>query len=160
MEIKQAREAYRAQKRNAKTRGIEFLLTFEEWLEWWGDDLDKRGVGPNDLQMQRPADTGPYALGNIRKGTPKTNAVTMGRMERLRHTEQAGKERIAVQDAMMFAHSAPDPDPVERKHVLQPWRNRGDDPRLVLLKDLPKKTGFLGRGNKKVVRKMAKQLKA
>jgi len=28
--------AYWAQKDNARRRGVEFLLTFDEWIEWWG----------------------------------------------------------------------------------------------------------------------------
>ena len=81
MDIAKAKQAYRTQKRGARHRGIEWQLTFEQWQEWWGEDLPKRGRGRNDLSMQRPCDSGPYALGNIRKGTPKDNARTRAAMQ-------------------------------------------------------------------------------
>jgi hypothetical protein len=158
MDTKKARVAYQSQKSNAKRRGIGFLLTFEQWLEWWGDDLEKRGVGQFSLQMQRKADTGPYELGNIRKGTPRDNAKTMGRMVRLHTTERADKDRIARQDALMGARSEPDIDPVERKHILQPWLNRVDAPVLAEIKELmPKRKGYLGL-RQKVFKKQAKKI--
>lgn len=76
LDIKKARQRYHAQKNQAKLRGIEWRLIFTEWLEWWGDDLDRRGAHRGQLSMQRIADSGPYALGNIRKGYPKDNART------------------------------------------------------------------------------------
>ena len=59
--------AYLSQKNNAKIRGIKFLLTFEEWRDWWGDDFDNRGCTTDKLVMARIGDEGPYALGNIKK---------------------------------------------------------------------------------------------
>jgi hypothetical protein len=70
------KNAYSTQRNNALARGIEWELTFEEWLAWWGDDLVRRGSGHDKLQMQRIADSGSYSLGNIRKGYPKDNART------------------------------------------------------------------------------------
>jgi len=64
---------YTSQKGHAKHRGIEFNLTFEEWMDWWGDDFDKRGRGKDDLVMARIGDTGPYELGNIKKITFSEN---------------------------------------------------------------------------------------
>jgi hypothetical protein len=80
MDIAKAKQAYRNQKYGAKRRGIEWQLTFEQWLEFWGDDLPERGRGRHNLSMQRPCDSGPYALGNIRKGTPKDNGRTRAAM--------------------------------------------------------------------------------
>jgi hypothetical protein len=65
--------AYTNQKNKATKRGIKFLLTFAEWLEWWGDDLYRRGRKRNDLQMCRFDDAGHYELGNIYKGTQSQN---------------------------------------------------------------------------------------
>ena len=76
MDTSKARSAYLSQKSNAKRRGIEFHLTFEQWMEFWGDDLARRGPGRYELGMQRPCDSGPYAVGNIRKGTPADNVRT------------------------------------------------------------------------------------
>ncbi len=71
-----ARQKFHAQRGQAKRRGIEWQLTFEQWFQWWGEDLDKRGPRAWQLSMQRVGDAGPYALGNIRKGTPKDNGRT------------------------------------------------------------------------------------
>lgn len=78
MDIQEAKHKFDVQRGNAKRRGIEWKFTFEQWLEWWGDDIDRRGVGPDDLQMQRYHDKGPYSPENVRKGVPKDNAKTRG----------------------------------------------------------------------------------
>ena len=66
-------DAYVKHKSKAKQRGVEFLLTFEEWRDWWGDDFDSRGRVKGGLVMARHGDTGPYALGNIYKTTCEEN---------------------------------------------------------------------------------------
>ncbi len=70
------RVAFISQKSQAERRGIEWGLTFEQWLEWWGADLAQRGCRAHELSMQRFKDEGPYALGNVYKGTPQQNADT------------------------------------------------------------------------------------
>ncbi len=50
---------------NATRREIVFLLTLEEWTSFWGDNLELRGKGPDDLCMGRYGDEGPYRIGNI-----------------------------------------------------------------------------------------------
>ncbi|PRE20310.1 hypothetical protein [Burkholderia multivorans] len=76
MSLAKYRIAFNLQRHNAGRRGIGWELTFEQWLEWWGEDIERRGVGPDRLQMQRIADAGPYAIGNIKKGVPKQNSKT------------------------------------------------------------------------------------
>ena len=56
-------------------RGIDWHLTFEEWLEWWGTDIVNRGSGHDDMCMCRYGDTGPYSLDNIYKDTHLNNSV-------------------------------------------------------------------------------------
>ena len=80
MDAESALRAYRSQQSNAKARGISWELTFHQWCTWWGDDIGKRGAGHDKLCMQRVADTGPYALDNIRKGYPLDNALTRSLM--------------------------------------------------------------------------------
>jgi hypothetical protein len=65
--------AYNVQKKRAQHRGIEFLLTLEQWCKWWGDDFDNRGCTKGKLVMARYGDKGPYALGNIKKITCSEN---------------------------------------------------------------------------------------
>lgn len=108
---------YRRQRHGARLRGIDFRLTFEQWLEWWGDDLDRRGVGPDDLQMQRQGDSGAYEIGNIRKGTPRENAKTRGAIKRAAASKRAKELREAALDAAMFQPS------VEQS----PWRDMTED---------------------------------
>lgn len=99
------RHAYAQQKANAKRRGIAWELTYDQWRAWWGDDIDKRGSGKGDLQMQRFGDSGPYALHNVRKGTPAQNSATWGRCVRNRNAQKAARDHEAMLDALMWARS-------------------------------------------------------
>jgi len=67
----------------AKKRGIAFLLTFEEWYQWWfqnGVDKNDPSIGGlkrnqlTELCMCRFNDTGPYALNNIYCSTRSQNS--------------------------------------------------------------------------------------
>ena len=54
----------------AKTRGIEFLFSFDEWIEWWEQNLgsdwfERRGRRRNQYVMARKGDEGPYQLDNV-----------------------------------------------------------------------------------------------
>ncbi len=64
---------YRQQKYGAAHRGIEFTLTYEQWLEVWGDKIANRGTGADQLGMLRRRDEGGYTYGNVYIGTPKQN---------------------------------------------------------------------------------------
>jgi len=69
------RYAYLGQRHTSKQRGIEFNLTFEEFVEFWGDDFSCRGTkNPEDLQMCRYDDEGPYQIGNIYKASKSENS--------------------------------------------------------------------------------------
>ena len=76
MDLEKALRQFHSQKHAAIRRGIGWELTFKQWLEWWGEDYRRRGRGQNQLQMQRRLDSGPYAPGNIVKGTPRQNQRT------------------------------------------------------------------------------------
>ncbi len=60
--LKKRREAYQVQVRNARRRSIEFMFSYEEWLDFWEGDLEQRGV--NGLVMARKGDVGPYSVEN------------------------------------------------------------------------------------------------
>lgn len=104
------RVAFDKQKYNAKQRGISFKLTFAEWKDFWGSDIDRRGSGACDLQMQRFADQGAYELGNIRKGTPRQNALTRCAINANRRSEQAAARHQSAIDAMLSEPSPPPSD--------------------------------------------------
>jgi hypothetical protein len=103
--VETAKRQYAAQKHGAKLRGIGWQLTFAEWLEWWGADLERRGRHHDSLQMQRIADQGPYALGNIRKGHPKDNSKTMSNALANRKAAKAKRDHEAYLDALQWALS-------------------------------------------------------
>lgn len=110
MDVDKALRAYNQQRRAARSRGIEWQFTFKTWAEWWGDDIEQRGVGQCKLQMQRLADTGPYAPDNVRKGFPRDNAKTAGRMARLRNSLRARQEIERALDMAETATEKESPD--------------------------------------------------
>lgn len=58
---------YREQKYNARGRGIEWSLTYEEWLKIWTDSgkLHLRGRKGGGYVMARFGDVGPYSVENV-----------------------------------------------------------------------------------------------
>ena len=66
-QLKIANQKYRGQQSHSKSRGIEFNLTFEEWLDIWLDSgyWHLRGKGKGKYVMSRIGDTGPYSLENV-----------------------------------------------------------------------------------------------
>lgn len=71
---------FSSQKKQAKTRGIEFHLSFDEWVDWWGEDISRRGKGAGKLQMCRYNDEGPYSLENIYKGSHSENLALSNKL--------------------------------------------------------------------------------
>lgn len=73
--IKTPRFRFNLHRGSAKQRGIQFLMTFEQWWALWAPHWDKRGytTGGN-LVMARTGDKGPYAVGNVRITTQGDNA--------------------------------------------------------------------------------------
>ena len=76
IDLRELLAAFKSQKASAKKRRIAWQFTFKQWCDWWGEDIYRRGRGPNDLQMQRKDDHGPYHPDNVHKGVPKENART------------------------------------------------------------------------------------
>lgn len=66
--MKDYRSAFYSQRNTARERGIEFLLTFDEWLQIWLDSghLQERGRKCGQYCMARFGDKGPYAIGNVK----------------------------------------------------------------------------------------------
>jgi hypothetical protein len=58
---------YANSKSNAKSRGINFTLTFEEWYDVWqaSGKWEERGKKKGQYVMSRKGDVGPYAIGNV-----------------------------------------------------------------------------------------------
>jgi hypothetical protein len=68
-------KAYTQHKSNAKTRGVEFLFTFEQWRDWWiaTGKWEQRGRGRGKYCMRRHGDIGPYSIDNVFCGTNEDN---------------------------------------------------------------------------------------
>lgn len=81
------------QKRNARRRGIEFHLTFDEWLSIWEESghLAERGIRKGQYQMARIGDCGAYCVGNVSIMTSDSN----------KKDYQWSPERRAKMSAMM-----------------------------------------------------------
>lgn len=102
---KQAKVRFGQQMHAAKTRGISWDLTFEQWLEWWGSDLEKRGSCPESLQMCRKGDVGSYSLGNIYKGTRDENFKTGHKTRGNKASVRKKCKHEAYLDSLMWAPS-------------------------------------------------------
>lgn len=59
---------YDEHKQSSRVRGIQFLLTFEEWCRIWIDSghWEERGCHRGEYCMARFGDKGPYAVGNVK----------------------------------------------------------------------------------------------
>ena len=115
MHIKKALVAFNGQKCNAKRRGIDFNLTFKQWCDFLGEDIDRRGNGRDQLQMQRPMDKGAYEVGNIKKGFPRENSKTYSLVVRDRNTKEAAERLNSALNAAMFEDSKPEYDELHDK---------------------------------------------
>jgi hypothetical protein len=75
--------SFAIQKQSAKHRGIEWNLTFKEWVSIWDESgkFAMRGQGSGRYCMARLGDIGAYAVGNV---SIKTNADNA--RESLSHT--------------------------------------------------------------------------
>lgn len=71
---------WHAQKRRAKNRGIDFVISFEEWWDVWqkSGKWDQRGRGAGCYVMCRVNDQGPYAIGNVYIDTQENNLYKNG----------------------------------------------------------------------------------
>lgn len=76
--------AFSIQKTNAKARGIDWLLSFEEWWTIWHESGQwaNRGTKSENYCMCREKDSGPYSKENVRIDTvinnKKENYILMG----------------------------------------------------------------------------------
>ena len=61
------RKSYNNHRNNARHRGIDFQLSYEEWCSIWQDSgyAELRGTGRGRYCMSRYNDTGAYAVGNV-----------------------------------------------------------------------------------------------
>lgn len=79
MNLPDLQKKFYDQRQSAKVREIEFLLTFDEWLQTWIDSghLEERGQASKQYCMARFGDIGPYVVGNVKIITNYQNAKEM-----------------------------------------------------------------------------------
>lgn len=65
------RGVFTSKRRNAKVRGVEFWLTYEEWWEIWRPHWENRKK--EGLMMCRLKEPGPYSTDNVYIGDMRSN---------------------------------------------------------------------------------------
>ncbi len=92
------KQSWHFQKARAGKRGIEFLLTFEEWLKIWEDSghIHERGRLKHQYCMARNGDCGPYAVGNV-------SIITMEENTRRQTHPWLGRKATASHKAKLSA---------------------------------------------------------
>ena len=86
--------AYKQHSGNAKSRGIDFNISFDEWLQVWNDSgkLQYRGRGKDKYCMCRIGDTGSYSIDNVYIDTNSSN-LSNGNLGKIMSNET--KQKIA-----------------------------------------------------------------
>lgn len=74
--LKSPKRRYQEHKGHAKTRGVPFNLTFEEWWAIWEESgkYEKRGRRRGQFCMHRIKDEGGYETGNVYIGMNEMNS--------------------------------------------------------------------------------------
>lgn len=66
---------YMCHRANARRRGIEFNLSFDEWWEIWKPYKGRSGVDKGKMCMCRNGDSGAYEAGNVRIDLVENNHI-------------------------------------------------------------------------------------
>lgn len=120
-------QKYNDQKQRAKKRDINFLLTFDEWWDFWQSSghWDQRGTCKGQYVMSRYGDQGDYCLGNIFV-QPVEDNISQG-------NKGKAKPKSAETKAKMSAVSKGRPSPRKGKKLgftrISP--PRGERPKLT-----------------------------
>ena len=120
---------FRDHKRNAKFRGIDFRLSFQEWLHIWelSGVLEQRGTRKDQYVMSRHGDTGAYEIGNVSIKTASAN--TYEYIDRRYPVEFRRVRPIERKPRTLSSEQA-------RKTVAARWRKHWDKKFLTALKVL------------------------
>lgn len=87
---------YRAQRKNAKRRGIEWKITYPEWWQVWqqsGHWNERGGLGADRYCMARKGDQGAYEINNVMIITNSENHRTMTYVHSQESREYLGQKR-------------------------------------------------------------------
>lgn len=110
-------KAYTQHKSNAKTRGIEMLMTFEQWKSVWADSgkFEERGRGAEKYCMCRVGDLGHYELGNVFIAKNKRN-VSDGNKGKV-DSDETRKKKSAAMSKLPRPWTSGDKNPMRRPEV-------------------------------------------
>lgn len=103
---KQKLYRYLEQKNRSIRRGIEWHFTYESWIEWWGNDIEKRGQYKDNLVMARTGDIGAYHPDNVRKATVSENSLERNSRYMCKVTTKDG-EFESIESAARFYKVTP-----------------------------------------------------
>ena len=111
------RKLYTQQKSNAKQRGVDFLLTLEQWKSIWleSGNWDQRGRGAEKYCMCRVGDKGAYEISNVFIGLGRQN-VRDGNLGKACSTEHRAKI-AAANSGVPHPWSAGANNPMHRPEV-------------------------------------------
>ena len=94
------KQRFQTQKWHAvNNRGIEWNLTFEEWLDIWGDKITQRGRGTGKYNMCRINDIGPYSIDNVFIDLHEDNANNGNHKSKMRKVKIHGKTYNSIVEA-------------------------------------------------------------
>ena len=96
---------YHNHKARSKRRGIDFEFSYDEWIEWWGADITKRGRKVGQMVMARNGDVGPYCLTNVHKATVEGNVkerfIGPGEQKRIISLKQTCENRKKIKETQI-----------------------------------------------------------
>jgi hypothetical protein len=101
--------AFKTQKNSARTRGINWDLTFPQWLNIWQEsgNLANRGIGSGKYVMARTCDMGGYEIGNVEIITHNQNSKDCRAMDKVLNRKLGGggnsKRKGMHKDPELFA---------------------------------------------------------
>ena len=104
-------------RKDAKRRGILFLLTIEEWWDIWqrSGHYEKRGNRHGQYQMARFGDNGPYERNNVRIITREENVK-----EKIPHRPFGNKSRTGMKNSKSSIRKM-------RASLKKAWLNRNQN---------------------------------
>ena len=132
-ERQKLRNAYCFHRNSARQRGIDFKLTFDEWLDFWKQSghLHERGRKKDQYVMARHNDLGPYAVGNVSIITGTENRMTRRteakiiRAQRVKPINPYAQRLRRSQTAVLLNCSVAHLYVLEERNLLTPMREPG-----------------------------------
>ncbi len=101
--IKGPRYIFNRQRTKAKSRKIEWQLTFEEWWSVWKLHWENRTL--NNLQLCREGDNGPYSIDNVYIKTKEENMLEQKQNRKYNWTKLTPSSKDILREEIKEANS-------------------------------------------------------